>query len=265
MTGYIGIGGTAKKIKNIYIGVGGVAKQVKKAYIGVGGVAKQWYSSSLPTLAELFSDMVIEEAKASQSGYIFMNDVSYSSKPWYLFLMGGTASNIYRINYGFQNTYELLNKDGNTTLPIEVANSGNLVTFDDSDYKYCVAACVHFPHFSDTIISSLLSSMTYTKRAGKNSTDNSYLRTAYSNIYADSVYIAAFSNITSDPYYWQGISFSLGSTYTTPICALGNDEDWEDSSHAFLYKSGSYVYLSPSGSSTSTVIRGGSIHELSLA
>ena len=45
MTGYIGIGGTAKKIKNIYIGVGGVAKQVKKAYIGVGGIAKLWYSS----------------------------------------------------------------------------------------------------------------------------------------------------------------------------------------------------------------------------
>ena len=45
MTGYIGIGGTAKKIKNIYIGVGGTAKQIKKAYIGVGGVAKLWYRS----------------------------------------------------------------------------------------------------------------------------------------------------------------------------------------------------------------------------
>ena len=47
MTGYIGIGGTAKKIKNIYIGVGGTAKQIKKAYIGVGGVAKLWYRSKL--------------------------------------------------------------------------------------------------------------------------------------------------------------------------------------------------------------------------
>lgn len=45
MTGYIGIGGTAKKVKNIYVGVGGVAKKVKKGYIGVGGVAKLWYSS----------------------------------------------------------------------------------------------------------------------------------------------------------------------------------------------------------------------------
>lgn len=54
MTGYIGIGGTAKKIKNIYIGVGGVAKQVKKAYIGVGGAAKLWYTSK-PSIADLFS------------------------------------------------------------------------------------------------------------------------------------------------------------------------------------------------------------------
>ena len=54
MTGYIGIGGTAKKVKNIYVGVGGVAKKVKKGYIGVNGVAKLWYSA-LPTLKELFS------------------------------------------------------------------------------------------------------------------------------------------------------------------------------------------------------------------
>lgn len=44
---YIGVGGTAKKIKKIYFGVGGVAKKVKKAYIGVGGVAKLWYKSDV--------------------------------------------------------------------------------------------------------------------------------------------------------------------------------------------------------------------------
>lgn len=47
MTGYIGIGNTAKKTKNIYIGVGGIAKKVKKGYIGVNGIAKLWYSSGL--------------------------------------------------------------------------------------------------------------------------------------------------------------------------------------------------------------------------
>ena len=42
---YIGVGNSAKKIKNIYIGVNGVAKKVKKAYIGVNNVAKLWWSS----------------------------------------------------------------------------------------------------------------------------------------------------------------------------------------------------------------------------
>ena len=64
MTGYIGIGGTAKKVKNIYVGVGGVAKKVKKGYIGVGGVAKQWYSA-LPTLEELFSTAALYSSTAA--------------------------------------------------------------------------------------------------------------------------------------------------------------------------------------------------------
>ena len=42
---YIGLNGSAKKIKNIYLGVGNVAKKVKKAYIGVGGSAKLWWKS----------------------------------------------------------------------------------------------------------------------------------------------------------------------------------------------------------------------------
>ena len=48
MSGYIGIGGKAKKIKGIYLGVGGVAKSVKKAYVGIGGKAKLWYVSGPP-------------------------------------------------------------------------------------------------------------------------------------------------------------------------------------------------------------------------
>ena len=76
MTGYIGIGGTAKKIKNIYIGVGGTAKKVKKAYIGVGGVAKLWYSSgytwekytTVPGYREVFTPTV---------GYVTTRDAFY--------------------------------------------------------------------------------------------------------------------------------------------------------------------------------------------
>lgn len=42
---YIGINGTARKIKKWYIGVNGTARKVKKAYIGVNGIARQFYSS----------------------------------------------------------------------------------------------------------------------------------------------------------------------------------------------------------------------------
>lgn len=42
---YIGIGGTAKKIKKAYVGIDGVARKIKKAYIGIGGVARPFFSS----------------------------------------------------------------------------------------------------------------------------------------------------------------------------------------------------------------------------
>ena len=44
---YIGVGGVARKVKNIYVGVDGVARKVKKGYIGVNGVARLFYSSGL--------------------------------------------------------------------------------------------------------------------------------------------------------------------------------------------------------------------------
>ena len=44
---YIGVNGTARKVKKIYIGVGGIARKVKKAYIGVGGVARPCWSEGL--------------------------------------------------------------------------------------------------------------------------------------------------------------------------------------------------------------------------
>lgn len=46
-TGYIGVDGTARKIKKVYVGVDGVAREVKSAYIGVADVARQWYTSEV--------------------------------------------------------------------------------------------------------------------------------------------------------------------------------------------------------------------------
>ena len=41
---YIGVGGTAQKVKKGYFGVDGVARKVKKAYLGVDGVARPCWS-----------------------------------------------------------------------------------------------------------------------------------------------------------------------------------------------------------------------------
>lgn len=41
---YVGVGGIARKVRNIYVGVNGVARKVKKVYVGVGGVARPCFS-----------------------------------------------------------------------------------------------------------------------------------------------------------------------------------------------------------------------------
>ena len=43
---YIGVGGKARKVRNLYLGVGGKARKVKKAYVGVGGKARLFYSAN---------------------------------------------------------------------------------------------------------------------------------------------------------------------------------------------------------------------------
>ena len=49
MNGYIGVGGTARKIKGLYVGVNGVARTVQKAYVGdASGKARLWYQRGKP-------------------------------------------------------------------------------------------------------------------------------------------------------------------------------------------------------------------------
>lgn len=45
MSGYIGVGNKARKIKGCYIGVDGKARKIKKMYVGVGGKARLFYNS----------------------------------------------------------------------------------------------------------------------------------------------------------------------------------------------------------------------------
>lgn len=62
---YMGVGGTARKVKKMYIGVNGVARKVKKAYIGVGGVARLFYSSGLDFSNVTFSKQIDYTSKST--------------------------------------------------------------------------------------------------------------------------------------------------------------------------------------------------------
>lgn len=43
---YLGVAGTAHKVKKMYVGIAGKARKVKKGYIGVNGVARQFYAGN---------------------------------------------------------------------------------------------------------------------------------------------------------------------------------------------------------------------------
>ncbi len=45
MSGYIGVGNKARKIKSCYIGIDGKARKIKKMYVGIGGKARLFYNS----------------------------------------------------------------------------------------------------------------------------------------------------------------------------------------------------------------------------
>lgn len=44
---YLGVDGTARKVRKIYVGVDGVARKVKKGYIGVNGIAHKFFGGEL--------------------------------------------------------------------------------------------------------------------------------------------------------------------------------------------------------------------------
>lgn len=95
---YIGVGGKARKVRNLYLGVGGKARKVKKAYVGVGGKARLFYTASLsPAKLSLFSgtrDTYIKKVIYANGYWValgYQNDGSYKvviaytndlEKPW---------------------------------------------------------------------------------------------------------------------------------------------------------------------------------------
>lgn len=87
---FIGVGGVAKKIKNIYIGVGGVAKKVTKAYIGVNGVAKLFWSGAITSSVSYTGELSSTVTRSSYSGYgnnfgaVFKDEINSNSNIVYI-------------------------------------------------------------------------------------------------------------------------------------------------------------------------------------
>ena len=61
---YIGVDGTARKIRGLYVGVDGKARKIMKAYIGVNGVAKLCWASANPVFAENTWEEIIAACKS---------------------------------------------------------------------------------------------------------------------------------------------------------------------------------------------------------
>lgn len=129
MSGYIGIGNTAKKIKNIYIGVGGVAKKVKKAYIGVGGVAKLWYTSESAIGTWVFNSTIAMEEIGTEYAVDFTSSGSSYSRIYFtgygstrLLIYGSTS--VYSANGWTTPSYKTIVITGGTD-----ANNPDLLTW----------------------------------------------------------------------------------------------------------------------------------------
>lgn len=65
---YLGVDGTARKIKKSYVGVGGTARKIRRAYLGVGGVARPCWSG-----AELVAYGSIASLRGATAGMIPSN------------------------------------------------------------------------------------------------------------------------------------------------------------------------------------------------
>lgn len=83
MNGYIGVGGTARKIKGLYVGVNGVARTVQKSYVGdASGKARLWYTR----------DTQLGGLAVGSSVYFKVNNVRTQ---WLVVQQGNPSTSIY--------------------------------------------------------------------------------------------------------------------------------------------------------------------------
>lgn len=112
MNGYIGVGGTARKIKGLYVGVNGVARTVQKAYVGdASGKARLWYQRGKP----------LSNYAVGSSVYFKVNNVRTQ---WLVVQQGNPNASIYDSSC-----------DGTWLLMKDIYMTGQFHTVNDTTYS----------------------------------------------------------------------------------------------------------------------------------
>ena len=126
---------------------------------------------------------------------------------------------------------------------------------------------VRFPHYADSDIQSMLSTMSLTAKATINTAVSPKTASfASSEVNSNAIYISSFAMYSGTP--MNGLSFSIGSNIFTPLHSWYSDNSTQASTpgtknYVFLYQSGSNIYISRTGTSADE-LRLGSIVELVL-
>ena len=232
MTGYIGIGGKARKIDNMYIGVDGVARQVVKAYIGIGGKARLWYSVA-PPLSELWSaaTLVAHDSYVGASKDNASIIVNAATDPCWVFCCTGTGvcfAKIYdgactylkRITYG--------DSPAPTTLSLSEYGSSSTRVRSGSTYGVKMLA-LRFTDIPESAVDYAFKDMSAEIISGHSSSSNgSSVQIASTDITSsqNDIYIQAFASAQDDLGYFSACS---GSAPTTAIKSHANGSSWASS------------------------------------
>lgn len=266
MTGYIGIGGTAKKIKNIYVGVGGVAKKVVKAYIGINGVAQLWYRQRTPSLSELFADWskYAYDSISNGSGNFTIEKPSNAvvGETWYYFINIGSSLEICRVDIISSSSItktRLSLTAASDDLKFESSVSGTSLVVTPKSGKSAIGgstcAMFKFGTFTPSVIDYALSWCFKNKIkyyvSSAATTSNTNLRTSLSSVTGKSgiimvSYICFESNSSSRPVVFGILDPS--SPTSNPIVCFKNGTEYTD--FTGLRATTSYVWPSLDGAST---------------
>ena len=66
---YVGVDGTARRVKAMYVGVDGIARKVTNAYIGIDGLARQFFGKPASELTPEEEEVLIAYVERTISTY----------------------------------------------------------------------------------------------------------------------------------------------------------------------------------------------------